>query len=344
MASREIIMPRVRAILDWGDEQGSLSIDNFFLKKDDYSVLYYDAEELHRETQELIANSQKPEKIYPPVLEQLSPKGLSLLSYIYSEKDNAESQPVVASTVQSFIDIAKLVESAPAGIAITVIFQPIDIVEADEYLAEYFSQNHKTVCKFEKTENGLRVFQLDSTNNERNSYACKELIKDALPNKDFKFFIQKNMDNPKGGTFSRQANAYQCGVFATKDARRMSKDINFSKNIIASSTMYEIPPSYFKGIQSNTFFSKVLPKYGNNVVNKAGKTLQDVYDKHEIGYIQYTNEKHNQKILAFLEKHKDDPEYIKKAVEKYSTERMTLERLNTFYSAPEGENPALILA
>ena len=50
--------------------------------------------------------------------EQLSPKGLSLLSYLYRQKDMEESQPVVASAIKSFEDIALLVNSAPPALVI----------------------------------------------------------------------------------------------------------------------------------------------------------------------------------------------------------------------------------
>ncbi len=82
-------MPDIAKIDHWIDKTGdAIQEDEFFLRSDDFYAMYDKVKE---------ANATL--KYYVDPVEQLSLKGLALISSIYAKKDKTEAQPLVASTV-----------------------------------------------------------------------------------------------------------------------------------------------------------------------------------------------------------------------------------------------------
>lgn len=197
---------KVRAISDWLDETGeSIQEDEFFLKKEDHPGLYSKAFQLFAAAKELQMDEKKSDKLFAEPIEQLSPKGIALISALYAKKDGNEKQPVIASTKEAFKKIVKMMddESVPIGTAVTVIFQPTDMT----------NPIHKTVCKFEKQASGLNVVHIEGTANDTYGNTCFDLVAEALQDNahennrtrtEFEFYMQQHLTNPHGYSFIAQ--------------------------------------------------------------------------------------------------------------------------------------------
>ncbi|GEM_PF-4335688 len=127
---------------------------------------------------------------------------MALILALYAKKDASAIQPIIATTVESFKHIVKLIDDSPAKTAITVIFQPCDNQNMPSEFRT-FSHLHKTVCKLEKTETaGIKAICLDGVNLPLYTNVCFVLVDTALnENADEKkktvshldLFIQKNL-------------------------------------------------------------------------------------------------------------------------------------------------------
>jgi hypothetical protein len=71
------------------------------------------------------------------LIEQLSPKGLALLSYIYAKKDNNVAQPIIASTYTDFKNLIKLFVDASSGVQCTVILQITDTEKPKSLICQH---------------------------------------------------------------------------------------------------------------------------------------------------------------------------------------------------------------
>lgn len=146
--------------------------------------------------------------------------------------------------------------------------------------------------------------------------------------------------------YSRQADLYQCGIFAIKDARQLQRDRDFLSKVTLFEDkdqelreqkghphFYETPPAYHKGIQSSSFARKAVERHPHTIVTKKGKTLQETYDKHNLedGYIAHFSKKYHRQVEMFLAEHKDNPAFIRECVEKNDAGRMTLLKLVAIY-------------
>lgn len=338
----------VRKISDWLDKKGqTIQRDEFFLDESQFAHLYYEANERYKKGQE----GQIGGKKFPKPIIQLSPKGLSLLSYCYAQKDNNTNQPVVASTLDDLSHIAQLMEKAPSGISLTVIFQPTDTASYIPFSLA-FSSAHKTVIKFQKTDSGLDIIHMDGTNNSNYGALCQMLINQSLKT-NCHYYFQENLKKPSSSdTFSRQVDEYQCGIFATKDARQLNRDTEFLKKValkeihgwkdkvLEDAHYYVMPAEYLKNIQSETHFGEVLKAHGNDVVNRKGKTLKEVHEKHKVsGYVQHFSEKFRDVVDNFIKSHQNNPAFIRSATEQYDAGKLTMEDLIQRYG-PKQKNVA----
>lgn len=323
-------------------------IEEFFLTKTGYPLLYKKSlERFEKSKQEAIASGKSPETIKEPIL-QLSPKGLSLLMALFSEKEQTMAQPLIASDIASFLYLIELMRQAPNNIRIVVIYQPTD--NQDKLLYN----RHKTVFKIEKESNTLRIINLDSCgplfgevtlNNLRDKIA-----KHDISHFKYLYYSQKPLlkidlhsllqpDNILA-PYSRQQDDYQCGTFAVKDAKQMLRDDNFSKQLEAKRTAirfppfvlfeYTIPSNYYKVVQSEKKISMLLPVFGTDLVTRHGEHLSDTYRKHQIEpYVDHFSEKYRDQVIEFVKTH--DTETIKKATELFDASKMTTERLISIY-------------
>lgn len=87
----------IQPVSIWQQEKGVTNAE-FFLSKKEESFLYAEAYRRWENT----PWKTKDEKERNEPIEQLSPKGLALSSYLYSQKDKSVSQPLIASTTDSF--------------------------------------------------------------------------------------------------------------------------------------------------------------------------------------------------------------------------------------------------
>jgi len=353
-----------KAISDWLDAK-TISEQEFFLKQKDHPDLYDKANELYLKSQ-----TDTSSKKFPQPVEQLSPKGLALMSYLYAEKDKNESQPLIASSIEDFIHLIKLIDKSPAGTSLVIIFQPTDSRAKDtegdykygSYIAE-FPTAHKTVFKVERRDSDILLLNMDGTNKELYGSvgqivaksALKPHSKESIPKErkvtELIYAYQKNpkVPNPKDGeeiALTRQIDEYQCGVFAHKDARQLTRDeaimtnafspesaVKFRNKTIPDLHHYDLPPEYFKGTQSSVYTDYADKLHGEKVVSRGGKTLKQVHEKHGPGgYVQHFAQKYHDQVTNFLDKNKEHPDVVREAVEKYDAGKMTLERLAKIYA------------
>lgn len=289
--------------------------------------------------------------------EQLSPKGLSLLSYLYAKKDHTTQQPLIASSVEDFKHIIKLLDNSKNGTTVTIIFQPAKYI--DNYYIQKFGNVHKTVFKIRKTEKGLYMLNMDSSGYYIYPDTGKNLAEIALEEiaekenrKPTKLFFAKQ-EHLIGEDLSRQADEYQCGIFATKDARQLNRDNSILESAFLNkdlsdlnfyTTSYAMPAEYLKGIQSRTLAGKLSERHGETKVTRKGKTLTETQKKirelkDEKGnvlatipeYISYFSKKYQHLVSKFVEDNKENVEKIKAATEEYDAGKMTLEKLEALY-------------
>lgn len=335
-------MPTIKAVSDWEDQEGvSVQEDEFFLREPDFPSLYQDARQAY-------ASSERP---FEPI-EQLSPKGLALLSALYAEKDGSEKQPVIASTSDDFKRLVALVAKASPGTKVTVIFQMTD-AKTRGVLHSQFGDGHKTVCKLERDESGVSVIHMDSTDNDVYSAVCMQMVTKACQREGVAstFYFQRQLNQPSGSkqaTFSRQVDGYQCGVFAVKDARELNRDDNFLDNLPNSEIdsefpdlgTYDLPARSYKSVQSRRFSAHVLAEQGDQVVTRRGRTLRETHEKHNVsGYVQHFSQKFHDAVTEAVSRDINQPEKIREAVQQYDAAHMTPQRLQAVYG-PENHQAA----
>lgn len=342
-------MGKIPSVSEWQDKKTqSIAMDEFFLKESEHKDMYEKVNELYQKN---VNNPVLKEK-FPKPIEQLSPKGLALLSYHYAIKDGNMRQPVIASTSEDLYHVARLMTEAPAGTEITIIFQPTVPIRSTIWA---FPPQHKTVIKLERTESDLNVVLMDSSTNKTYSrFCCYSLMGNAFKHVqkkaiNFNYYFQEDPQNPnsknpnKPDSFSRQIDSYQCGVFACKDARFLNRENQVTRKLksrpmidcdIGDHKMfsYEFFPESFKGIQSKIYSDYALKAHGNKVVTRKGKTLEQTYEKHKVyGYIYHFSKKFHDNITHLIKKHKDHPEVIRAAVEQYDAGKLSLKKLIEIY-------------
>lgn len=241
-----------------------------------------------------------------------------------------------------------LVDNAPPGTQVTCIFQPT------ESKTREFSHFRKTVFKIEKMESGeILLINMDGGSNDAYGRFGKiEAYKALQENGNahdrastkLNFLSQKLTKkseikaDSKSDLYSRQNDDYQCGIFAIKDARQLTRNPDFSKSLKTinedddsdlSSGFYDLPPQYLKNIQSREYSQYILNEHGDEVVTRKGKTLRQTHEHYNVsGYSRHFSEKLHKSVADFLEANKDNPEKIRKAVEMYDADKMTLDRIN----------------
>ncbi len=336
-------MSHYSRISDWKNKDAhSINADEFFLKESENPQLYHQAKEAYA--------SRKVR--FEPV-EQLSPKGLALLSAYFADKEGSEAQPVIASSSEDLEYILLLIGEAPIGTQISIIFQMTDADELGPYYQD-FGSGHKTVLKLEKQEDTVQIVHMDSTNNRTYGNICYSLIQEVYGESEqpFVYYQQAQIENTHkndGSTFSRQVDEYQCGTFSVKDARALGRERSFLETVETEHVppirrrngrltgpsnryTYELPATSFKSIQHRRFAESALEQYGDRVVTSRERTLQETHEKHgDSGYIQHFSEKYNQIVSRRLSEHENSPEVIYADVERYDAANMTVERLAEVY-------------
>lgn len=321
--------------------------DEFFLSHENYPFLY----------EEAIDMRENP-------LVQLSPKGIALISYLYAKKDHCLKQSLVASTVKSLIHIIQLINNAPIGTMVTVIFQPTDSQTLRRMNLPTF-MIHSTVLKIKKAADAMHILNIDSTNNGRYVNVCRVIALHALKTDSAKskdspatpliFYSQNdvlnpwaNPDKPQTKFLLRQIDEYHCSIFAIKDARILNHEGDIFDILITTPVKddlthlkYEISPKYLKVMQSRLFVDYALKirKYGNIIVSRTKKTLQEILSKHQKkSYIEHFNEKYNALVKQFIAKNL--PRAVKAATVYYDAGEFTLQQLIAIYSP---SSPSLLL-
>lgn len=325
-------MVSIKKVSDWTESSEETLQSDCILTEPEHPRLYGDAREAY-ETQKLN---------FEPI-EQLSPKGLALLMSCFADKEGHEAQPVVASCIDDLKHATGLVCDAPVGTQLTLIFQMTDKGMLGPFFGK-FGREHKTVLKLEKTEAGVEVVHMDSTNNDVYQTICMALVTSVCQKKDVKwtFYSQDQIMSPnkENTTFSRQVDAYQCGTFAIKDARMLNRDEAFLTHVktrqaypeISEIRQYEMPAAAFKSIQHRGFTQHALNTHANTEVTRKGRTLQQTHEKHQAtGYIQHFSQKYRDIVMQKIESPNSTPESIRAAVEQYDAGSLTPERLAAVY-------------
>lgn len=321
-------------ISKWLDQDGkSIHISEFFLEKKSYPYLYQDDEQYAQQRVE-----QGFHDVEFPV-EQLSPKGLSLLLYLFSLKEKAESQPVVVSTVGAFEKLVQLMNQSPPGTRLTMIVQFTD-AENIKLRNAFFSTLHKTVCQFEKMSTFLRMLSLDGTNASSYGNICYRLAKRALSQEVVVYLIAlRHTFMDRGHEYSRQVDQHSCGIFAIKDARQIHRThfVSMRGEPKEFESTYPLTPIFLKNIQTRCFSSAVVEAYGDAVVNRKEETLAEIHRHHHgVGYASHFAKKYRQQVLEFLEKYKSNPAFIRECTEKFDGENLILEKLIERYGPEKG--------
>lgn len=330
---------RPSSISSWLDERGdSIQPSEFLLEKTVYPSLYQDDEEY--------AQQRMKDGFFdvePPV-EQLSPKGLSLMFYLFSQKEHCESQPLVASTVRDFENIVQWVNKAPSGTKITLVVQLTDS-ENIKLKGTFFPALHKTVCQFEKSPTFLRMLSLDGTNSMSYGLVCYKLAQRALGEGGaLRFVSLRHSFIEHGSQFSRQADQHSCGIFAIKDARQMHRDRFFSTSDqpIELESTYPLPPVYLKNVQSHPFSEAIIAAHGACIVTRKQKSLAETHGHHVIGYAPHFAQKYRQQILGFLEEHQSNPAFIRQCTSQFDAGKLTFEQLIQRYGPETADDRALL--
>lgn len=372
--------PPIKRLCKWGsydlqtDEGFEKFLNEFFLRQGPYFEMYVREIELSRLTEaEKIQRSIRPDKTFPEPIDQLSPKGLALISHLYAEKDNTQKQPLIASSSRDFRSLVKLIDRASPGTEVTVILQATD---ADK-------PAHKTAFKIKKTTINIQLINMDSTSNYTEyvqspyCWAFSALQESAIATNriptEILLGIQKNHPQPDGKFFSRHHNGYECGTFAIKDARQMNRDPNFVSKIIQEKNKfkaevkeehehesdsesdsesenenkyyYDIPAEYLKSIESDAYAKQMLEIYGQELVTLQGKepaprTLEQTYEKHRGRYAHHFSKKFYKAVEIFVKQNRHDIAKIKEVTARYDAGLITLEELERRYG-PSAEMKTL---
>lgn len=331
-----------------------IDIDTFFLKAEGMYKPMYEEAQMFSELTEAQKRSKgiDPKKHFPKPVEQLSPQGLMIMSHLYAEKDKSQRQPLIASSVEDFKKFIQLMDDASIGTEVTVILQPSTLRGE---MTRLFQAGHKSVFKMRKTDTGLQIANMDSTPNDRPgktgfSWAKEALQEHAVAQNRAITPLISSMPIPDQD-FSRQSNKYECGIFATKDARQINRDILFLEKAMRTKSttegvdcQYEMTPEYFKGIQSNRYGQQKLKTsyegktYGEHISNRKKMSLQAIRDKHKDAYIHYFSHKFHDSVMQFVKKHRDNPAEIQAIVDRYDAGKITPEALEQRYGLVATKN------
>lgn len=338
-------------ISSWRNQEG-VSLEELFITKEENPRFYDTAERLHQETQQQIRAGKPPSKQFYEPVEQLSPKGLALMSYIYARKDKSEKQPLIASSKEDFKNFIKLMGNAKEGSELTLIVQLTDNTHP------FGSKGHKTTFKIRKNKSFIEMVNIDSVSDGIFGWVAAELAETALKEniatlgKDstpqIKMAYQKVHKKPEqykkhkqSDFFSRQSSDYECGVFAIKDAREANRDPDFMDQVFTKGKAdekdpdysYDIPKKFLKSIQSRAYMGEIEPSHGKEIVTRRGKTLKETWEKHEArgGYVYHFSKKFKDYVKNFYEQNKNNPEVIKQAINKYDAGKITAEELEKRY-------------
>lgn len=328
--------------------------DEFYLRIDDPECsLIYQGQILRNKQYESSGEKTSP-AILPPV-EQLSPKGLAILSATFSEKENQPNQPLIATGIEDLLHVAMLMKDALPGTRVPIIFQDI---KGGRF------KFHKSCILLERSDdNRLNAIMIDSVAEENrifsdfieqfmDKYALEFVGIDAdekFINFELVVFRPKPIDYPeKQGSLTRQRDGYQCGIYAIKDARMLINNEELVDSIKKSNSVppenkyntpsrtyvvkYSLPANALKSIQSKKDMALMSEQFGNDPVNRANTTLKLLYEKYkdvEGGYISHFSQKYYDQVNTFLDQH--TPEENRTAANFYDAEQLTLDRLNSVY-------------
>ena len=333
------------------DNRKNLLIKRLFKTQDENPDLYYRDNIRHEKFEKdmskynkIIASNkeaimEKPKRVYPPII-QLSHDGLALMSYLYAQKDNSPKQPIVVRTFEDFENIVTFIDNSTSDIGLTLIFQ------CNEPFNDYYGKNiHHVALKLEKINSEVRVIFLDSIISSNTQVFCKIIIGETLKKNGEKFSRKPNKIHcyyeKFTGNIPRQYDRYQCTIFATKDARELNRDneLDFLKNSTLSSSnsnnakcsyKYVLPPKYLKGVQSRSYQTVALDKFGEEIVTRKGNSLSAVFNKHpEQSYIPHFSKKYLRLVTEFATTHSDIE--LDNAINMYSAEKLTPEKLVSVY-------------
>lgn len=330
---------KIPSISTWLDQQGdSIHISEFLLEKSAFPSLYADDEEYFQQRlRDGFSDVECP-------VEQLSPKGLSLLCYLFSQKEKCESQPLVVSTVSDFENTVRLINNTAPGTKVTVVVQ---LTDPQNMRLEkiFFPALHKTVCKFEKEPTFLRMISLDGTNSMTYGLICQKLAKRAIgTEQDLRFISVRHAFIGHGPEFSRQRDQHSCGIFAIKDARQINRDCFFSgqEDPVESESTYPLPAKYLKNLQSLQFSKAILVVEGDTVVTRKQRTLAETHTRHHVGgYASHFSKKYRQQVLEFLAQNESNPAFIRQCTTHYDAGQLTPERLMHRYGPDAGQRSGL---
>ncbi len=220
-----------------------------------------------------------------------------------------------------------------------------------KYINEALEQNAKaldrkiTSCframqkESEKHEVGKRKIFPEYFSRQTNGYECGVFaIKDARQINRDPSFLDKVMKTAlhqesalpqqiekKPKTEVEAKTDLECELFPA-DSDSIDLNTDFIK--------YELPPEYLKGMQSNAYESYVLPMYGDKVVNRKGKTLADIREKHRNAYIQHFSQKFHDKVEMYVRQHQDSID-IKALVAQYDAGKINAQELEYRYGRPK---------
>lgn len=210
----------------------------------------------------------------------LNGKSSALLSHLFSKKETDEHQPLIANDPEALQHLLTQMSRTKIGTQAAAIY--------------IFKIGHATALQIERTEKGLQVSQVDSTN----AYASDlRLNLHSLPDipQPIEFKLLKTIQ-------ARQRDGQGCKIFAFKDARLLLK-ANLSSQIYTAA-----PIAFLKGMQNASDQSETLfyYSYPETPVNRAGNSLKTVYQKHSrIGTNrQGENVQKNQYSNRFYEKYR----------------------------------------
>lgn len=332
------------------EERQNFLIKRLFLTQEENPGLYRDANNrlvafeqdmvkynatvaLHAE-----AKVEKPKRVHPPTI-QLSHDGLALMSYLYAKKDNSPKQPIVVRTFIAFKNIVKFVDDSPSDIALTLIVQ-----FEEDYNCSFGIDVHRIALKLEKVNSELRAIYADSTISSNTSLLCNMSMGNALEenaktHSRKKTILHQFSENQKEKS-TRQNDGFQCTVFTTKDARQLNRDndVEIFKDLkLYYSTeewhlyYYDFPAVFLKGLQSRSYQTAALAKFGEEIVTRKGATLKEVYEKHpEQSYIPHFSKKYLKLVTDFANTHTDAE--LNDAIDMYSAEKLTSEQLQSVFA------------
>ncbi|MBT6537966.1 MAG: hypothetical protein HOL58_00600 [Francisellaceae bacterium] len=263
------------------------------------------------------------------VQEQLTPKGIALLSHIQAQKKQQANQPLVATNMDDIIHVADAINKARVGDKVSIIYHQL---HAD---ADF----HKIVIMLQKTATGIQAYYLDSGNQESGYifHRANELNERLLSQA-----IQVEHVVPVDYASSakrRQYDSYQCGTFAIKDARSLASD-RFDKSITGdlppmagryypkNTKSYALPPASLKSQQSSKSRNFYLSKMRNHAVKVSndGETLGEFYERYKdpLEYARKFSRKNRDSVVHFLEHF---PSEITDGVSSYTARMVTTERI-----------------